>query len=457
MTPRAGLEGTWYKLIVNRLPAGRIVLALFLALAPLIGATSTQASNNLLENPGFEEGFRHYNDINEVNVAKKWKPWWVERSSGDDPAINHRPEYKQADGNIYSNRVHKGTYAQQFFTFYSTHTAGLYQQVSGIQPGSRLQFSIWTMVWSSNEDDPKHSDSPAYMNLQVGIDPYGGADPWAGTIVWSPALNWYDSWGKQVVEATAQSSTVTVFCKSAPNYPVKHNDTYWDDASLIVLESAQPTATAVPPTATAGTEPSATPAADTATPAADATTPAPTTIPSETPTPAPSPTCAPPPEDWETYIVQRGEYLSMLAEDYGTTVDEIVANNCLDTTMIYTGQELLLPAAAQPEATEETPAAATATATPAETAVPTQEPTVEQPTPAPSATPIQIAAATLTSSPTPPPTAVVTPSPEQTVPAATAEPAASGGGKGVCPGSLLPGAALIGVALVANRNKKSRA
>jgi hypothetical protein len=37
------------------------------------------------------------------------------------------------------------------------------------------------------------------------------------------------------VQAQAQASTVTVFLRSQTAWPFKHNDVYWDDARLEII------------------------------------------------------------------------------------------------------------------------------------------------------------------------------------------------------------------------------
>ena len=71
------------------------------------------------------------------------------------------------------------------------------------------------------------------MRMKIGIDPTGGTDPWSGNIVWSGEQNPLDTWALLSVETVAKSNQVTVFTHSAPPWPTKHNDVYWDDASLV--------------------------------------------------------------------------------------------------------------------------------------------------------------------------------------------------------------------------------
>jgi LysM repeat protein len=353
-------------------------------------AHAWQEPTNLLQNPGFEGDYFAWSNIPEVQVAHGWTPWWRERTDTDPPATYFKPEYKQANAYIYPNRVHSGIAAQQWFTFYSTHQAGMYQQVFNVTPGTRYRFTIWAQVWSSTEDNPDVSINPAYPSLQVGIDPTGNWNPWADTVAWSGTYAFYDSWGQLAVEAVAQNHIITVFMRSRPEFPVKHNDMYWDDAVLVAVGEGgvplPPPPTPIPPTAT-----SVGPPPPTATPSGP---------------PSPTATCAAPPADWTTYHVQRGDTLYGLAKRHGTTLDAVIAANCLRSTTIYVGQALLLPplpASATPSGPTATPTAAQATAT----AKPTKTPTTAVP-----ATPTEIPATPsptgLPATPTPAPVTTTT-------------------------------------------------
>jgi LysM repeat protein len=366
-----------------------IFLALLLLVTGSLGAGGSsrawQESPNLLQNPSFEGDYYPWFGISEVQVAHGWTPWWRSRTDADPPAYYFKPEYKQANGYVYPNRVHNGAAAQQWFTFFASHQAGMYQQVFNVSPGVRYRFTIWAQVWSSVEDDPNVSVDPAYPNLRVGIDPSGNWDPWASTVIWSGAYAYYDSWGQLAVEAVAQNNVITVFMRSEPNFPVKHNDTYWDDAMLAAVGQG---GVPVPPTS-----PPQNTAAATATP---------------TGPPLPTATCTSPPQDWVTYTVQRGDTLFGLAKRHGTTLDRVVSANCLGTTNIHVGQVLYLPPLAATAtlsgatATDTAaPSTATATVEPIETSaatattVPTQTPAVSSPTAIPAtatATPASVSA-----------------------------------------------------------------
>lgn len=258
---------------------------------------------NLLQNPGFEGDFSAWNGINEIQVAANWTPWWWE-----DPNHNpvyFRPEYKRALASIYPRRVLSGSSSQQWFTFHASHLAGMYQQVFGVSPGRRYLFQISAQVWSSIEDNPDTSVQPSNPHLQIGIDPTGNWNPGSSAIIWSvdAAMNAVvDQWASLSVEATAQNDVITVFMRTNPDFPNKHNDMYWDNASLTVVGAPEPPA--VPPTVTAGPAtdvPLATstvPVVDTAASPTETFTPVPsdtaqptgTPIPSDTPSPTSFPT-----------------------------------------------------------------------------------------------------------------------------------------------------------------------
>jgi hypothetical protein len=278
-------------------------LLLWLAISPLTAAAAPPSQAGCpgpLANAGFEGSYSERGAA-EVTVADGWNPWFKPQEA---PGINYRPEYKPEDASRFgTRRIHSGNFAQKFFTTYATHTAGLWQQVS-VPAGSQLTFSIWVQVWSNNEDDTNVSAKPGNYRVQVGIDPTGGTDWSSPNVVWSERVMVYDQWVQLQVSTQAKVGTATVFTAGVPEFPVKHNDSYWDDACLLVSAPVAPTKPP-PPTNTPGPSPTPRPtntprptatATPTATipptdtpPATDTASPTPTPSPSNTPVPTNTP------------------------------------------------------------------------------------------------------------------------------------------------------------------------
>jgi LysM repeat protein len=174
--------------------------------------------------PNYYNNYPSYCDYNK-KAASGCVPW-------------HNPEFRDTAGGPQEtgpSRRMEGDNSQKYFTFYTIHEAGLYQVVSGVQPGQRLRFSAYMEAWSSNKNDSWHSEGQPTMGMQVGLDPYGGNDPWSPNIVWAPVQESFDHFSQFTVEAVARNSIVSVFTKSHPFFPQEHNDVYVDAASLNVV------------------------------------------------------------------------------------------------------------------------------------------------------------------------------------------------------------------------------
>jgi LysM repeat protein len=276
------------------------------------------AESNLLVNPGFEEGFR-LQGASEVSVGNGWTAWWIQGAAAQTAdGYLVRPEYKGEDSAIFgSRRVRSDRFSQKFFSTYSTHDAGLLQ-VAAVPAGAAVQFSIWVQTWSSSEDDPDNIVGPGNYFVSVGIDPTGAADPTSPAVVWSEPALAQNRWVQLSVTARAQAGQVTVFVRGAPQFRVKHNDSYWDDASLVTVSK-------VPHS------------------------------PAPTPTPAP-PSPAEPETPVESYIVQPGDTLLNIALRFGTTLQALVELNGLqNANYIWVGQELLIHGAPQAPPPEPAP------------------------------------------------------------------------------------------------------
>jgi hypothetical protein len=157
--------------------------------------------------------------------------------------------------------------------------AGVYTQVSGVQPGVAYRASVG---WAAPNE-------PDAFGRRLGIDPTGGTDPNAPTVVWGPmhrgpgrSLNYPPPDVNIDVSAVARANVLTVFVFVDHNYSTGDNYIFVDAVSLIV-DPVQPPATPTPapaPVRQAAVAPTAAPTA----------TALPTATPTETPTPSPTPT-----------------------------------------------------------------------------------------------------------------------------------------------------------------------
>ena len=322
-----------------------VVLGMLLGLAPR-GTVRAQEGPNLLNNGDMESGcgsgWPFQDGIPEVQVAPGWRGFWIDNPP---PSYAVRPAWCEEDpGCVYwgrpefrgimpwqdSLRVHGGNCAQKLHSFARQMEAGLYQQVGGIAPNTRLRFQAYVQTWSCM-GTPDHwnvcptapySNSPAPMHVRVGIDPTGGTNPWAGTVVWSGEENAWDAWTLFQVEAVAQAETVTVFVYHRTDWTDgvyrPNNDVYIDDASLVAVgEGPAPT----PP------------------PASQPVAPAPV-VPV-----APRPTSTPRPDGAIVHVVQSGDTVMGIAIEYGVPMDQLLQLNAGSIGagyMIWPGQELVI-------------------------------------------------------------------------------------------------------------------
>lgn len=322
-------------------------LTAFLIFLALVTSPSTSEpvfaqGENLLVNPSFEGEYSAYipesgqeqtdcplGYCNTAQIPAGWKAWWTKEKPTD---VN--PEYKPAERNVAGARVRSGDRAAQYFSFWSTHTAGLRQQVT-VPENSTVRFAVWGQTWLTEEDNSIVSDYAGTANMRVGIDPTGGSDIYSPAIVWSGYVTPFDNYQYFEITAQAQGSTVTVFTFAAPGvnpnspeYGFKHTDVYWDDAELIVVGagSAPP-----PPGDTGG---------------GDGVAP---------PPPAPiGPQPTPNADGVIQVIVQSGDSLWGIAARNGLTIDEIYELNGLnESTIVRVGDVITVGFAEPPE--EEAP------------------------------------------------------------------------------------------------------
>ncbi len=344
---------------------GSLLAVLFFCVMVLAGQAQ---SENLLTNPGFEDGFRAVpGDDTPRDVASGWQPWNASRDDDDAGFQNTQPFYL-ASSNAASQsaipRIRSGADAQLYYSYYATHDAGIYQQVSGVTPGTELRFSIYGYVHSNNLDSLDISEEPGGVALRVGIDPNGGTDPFSNNVEYSELAIFYDTFRQYSVIATAESSTITVFVRTTVSEPVQFTYVYLDDAVLEATpeqETEEPVETEEPteePTEET-VEPTSTP---TATATATSSNPTPTreennggVLPTATSVGA----TAAPTDGGEgggdgsvlapfpgriVHTVRSGDTVGALAVRYGSSIAAIIeANGLDDSALIFTGQGLVIP------------------------------------------------------------------------------------------------------------------
>jgi hypothetical protein len=314
-----------------------LLLSLVLGSRPARGQT-------LLLNADFEAGAWQTHVVGTSIsswLAEDWQPWSVL----GDQIENREVEYKlitleTSHSTDLRSHVHGGNHAQQFFTNGASHTAGFYQRVA-VPANSQVTFTIWVQIQSGNRliwvDGHYVSDlSGGGGNYwaQVGIDP-GGARPVAfgaplpESIVWSEPMwditahgvdqggNPADLWVPISVSARAQGDHVTVYTRGQCKYPTKYNSSFWDDASLAVVQP--PTPTPLPPTHTP--EPTSTPEPTETTAPTETPTATDTPMPTSTPTRTPRPTSTPAPSATPTLTATTTHTVTPTARPTETPAD----------------------------------------------------------------------------------------------------------------------------------------
>ncbi|GMU21568.1 MAG: hypothetical protein AMXMBFR13_16610 [Phycisphaerae bacterium] len=122
-------------------------------------------------------------------------------------------------GGVYGT-YHSANWSQTIYE--SSWTAGIYQQAANATIGNAYQGSVWVR------------GSDASLNFWVGVDPAGGTDANAASIVWSNMATPGANWVQISAQATATTSTVTLFIK-AQNTVASNRNAFIDDAALVDL------------------------------------------------------------------------------------------------------------------------------------------------------------------------------------------------------------------------------
>ncbi len=233
------------------------------ALAGAIFPVHAQPSGqNLLKNPGFDWPAQTNGDVcapgwqkDNAITPHEWTAYWTCKSGEEvfQDQVNRPPEFRMMTVDISPDRVRSYPTSASFFNYHSLNrSVGLYQIVRDVTPGTRLRFSVWVNLLTTNSDILPLSSArePGGLRARACIHTTGNVfltpnlnDP---AVVCSDWIRPYDTWGEAVVEATAAMNVVAVIIDATADYPVIHNDVHIDDASLVVVDSAPASAQPAP-------------------------------------------------------------------------------------------------------------------------------------------------------------------------------------------------------------------
>lgn len=214
---------------------------------PIVGGTVVPVNApNRLANPSFEGQAREV-IFGDVNVYASWEPFYCDepytssrcpaprQGTGNPPGLlMGRPEYNPTD---IPSRVHGGETAQQWFCFYRSCDAGVFQTVT-TTPGATCEAGAYVQSWSANgtgfTSDFQTADQRANSTWFIRIDQAGGTNAFAQNVLISRGFAYSDGiYDKYVLIAYTFQATgpkTTIFFENMRLWPIANNDNYIDDA-----------------------------------------------------------------------------------------------------------------------------------------------------------------------------------------------------------------------------------
>lgn len=185
-------------------------------------------AENQLTNPGLE-GTYSPRGAPQVAIAEGWNEWY------DGQLI--RPEWQPETRDRGSGRVRTGDKAQKMAMTTAKFDGGIWQHLGGLTVGQWYRFSAWAYMWSSNQDNPDSSIGNGQMHVMAGVNPWGHWPAHYATIWGKEASQGaYNQWVQLEVLFQAWHTECSVMLRCRPEWAVKHNDVYWDDACLEAVD-----------------------------------------------------------------------------------------------------------------------------------------------------------------------------------------------------------------------------
>ena len=311
-------------------------------------AAQQQIGDNLLTNPGFEEGHYNQDNIPQIAVPNGWRMHWVDgvtfAGAWDDlPAFRPETVVWNSQGGVPVGEEllwRDGTYTLKIFKPWAPMWTGFSQDVTGLQVGRRYRFivPVFVDVVKAYDNGKQNPDNPEDGQVRLGASPTGAAWRDATAINYSgwwtgnSVPNFYQNYNVYIHDFTATSDNMTVWVEMRSMYPHPNNGFFLDGLGLFALDQFD---NAVAPVAT---------------------------IDPNAPTPTPIPTATPRSDGAVIHVVQSGDTFWNIAIQYASTLgvppEEALgliqeANN--NPAFISVGQELVIvpPQQQAPQATPE--------------------------------------------------------------------------------------------------------
>ncbi len=337
-------------------------VTLLLAMVALFPNLAGAQGQNLLKNPGFEEGHYNQDGIAEITVPNGWRMHWSNNESNifDGYAVTARPEtvvwnIKGAPAGEDELFWKDGIYTVKIFKGWAPMWAAMSQDVSGLEVGRkyRLVAPVYIDIVADYDAGRKVAPQDGRQGrVRLGASPVGatwrdeGAIGYSGWWTGETISPFYQAYPTFIHEFTATAPEMTVWIEMASNYPHPNNGFFVDTVGLYALDEFGGVAAA----------PAAAPAAAGGEGAASS---APAAQPA-----APLPTATPRADGAVVHVVQSGDSFWSLAIKYaatmGITPEEALVqipeiNN--NPSVINNGDELIIV----PPSAERAAAAAAAT------------------------------------------------------------------------------------------------
>ncbi|MCB9419312.1 MAG: LysM peptidoglycan-binding domain-containing protein [Ardenticatenaceae bacterium] len=344
-------------------------------------AAQTQGTQNLLVNPGFEDGNHHQDQIAEIVVPDGWKLHWLDKvtfpGAWDNlPALRPESTVWNSLGGIPEGEEilwRDGIYNLKVFKAWAPMYAALSQDVSGLEVGRRYRLvaPVYPDLILEYKNGKVPPDRPDAGQVRLGASPVGAAWRDEGAIAYSgwwtgaTVSPFYQTYVTFVYDFTATQENMTVWIEFRSTYPYSNNGFFLDTIGLYTLDEVDPSVSNPSPSGGGAAVPAG---------------------PTSTPMPTPTPRA----DGAVVHIVQSGDTLWTIAIRYAETMG-LAPEAALPAIMelnnnpafITAGQELMIvppgqvAPTAEPAPAEEETAAETAVEepTPEPTAVPVEEPT----------------------------------------------------------------------------------